>query len=251
MHKLATVLKMRVAVANLHEVVQQIFHFYEQKLSSYVCVSNVHMCMEVFDDVLFMDVVNSADLVVADGRPIFWAQRLLGFRQACQVRGQDLMNQLCADAAAKGLAIGLYGGATDLVLAEVKSVLQHQFPQLQIVYCCSPPFKRLTDSEMMSIAGQINDAKVDFLFVGIGCPKQELWMAAQRGHVNSVMLGVGAAFDFISGAKNHAPKWMQYCGLEWLFRFMTEPARLWRRYLIQNPRFLYYFALQWLTGRQF
>jgi len=248
MYKMAKIITMHVNVTSLKQASGQVLTFAKAKLSSYVCVSNVHMCMEVFDDQIFESVVNGADFVVPDGRPIFWAQRLLGFNTAQQVRGQDLMNQLCADAAKHHLNVGLYGGASTSVLTQVKAELQKANPELQIPFAFSPPFKKLSDLEMSEIAAAVNAAQVDILFVGIGCPKQELWMAAQKGQVHCVMLGVGAAFDFISGRKSHAPKWLQYLGLEWMFRLCSEPGRLWKRYLIQNPRFIFFFVKQLLSG---
>lgn len=221
------------------------------KTPSYVCVSNVHMCMEVFDSYENAQVVNQADLVVPDGRPIFWAQRLLGNKNAQQVRGQDLMNALCAASGVDNLKIGLYGGFNTEVLAQVVANLQRQYPDIQIVYKYSPPFRPLTAEEDAQIVDEINSAGVNVLFVGVGCPKQERWMAEHKSKLACVMLGVGAAFDFIAGSKKHAPRWMQVLGLEWLFRFCSEPSRLWKRYLKQNPRFIYYFLQQWLLKKDF
>jgi N-acetylglucosaminyldiphosphoundecaprenol N-acetyl-beta-D-mannosaminyltransferase len=239
---------MSVDVSRLPVACERIVDLATSGTGSYICVSNVHMCMEVHDNAPFAEVVNGADLVVADGRPIFWAQRLLGFPEAHQVRGQDLMNALCQRSLASGLKVGLFGGATDDVLQLVKTKLATSYPGIDISYCYSPPFKKPSEAEMAQLAADINKAEVQILFVGIGCPKQELWMAAQKGHVHCVMLGVGAAFDFISGSKSHAPKWMQYLGLEWLFRLVSEPGRLWKRYLIQNPRFIFFFVKQLLLG---
>ena len=243
-----SVLGTQVAISSLGDASSRVLQLVAQQHGGYVCLANVHMCMEAIDEPQFAQVLQQAALVVADGRPILWAQRLLGFKIAQQVRGQDLMNQLCVTAAQKKLNIGLYGGASDLVLTKVKAQLHRANPTLQISYAFSPPFKKLTDEEMAEIATDINAAQVDILFVGIGCPKQELWMAAQKGKIKCVMLGVGAAFDFISGSKSHAPKWMQYVGLEWLFRLCSEPGRLWKRYLIQNPRFIFFFLKQLLSG---
>jgi N-acetylglucosaminyldiphosphoundecaprenol N-acetyl-beta-D-mannosaminyltransferase len=243
-----SVLGTPVAISSLGDASSTVLQLVAQQQGGYVCLANVHMCMEAIDEPQFALVLQQAALVVADGRPILWAQRLLGFKKAQQVRGQDLMNQLCVTAAHKKLNIGLYGGASDLVLTKVKAQLRRANPTLQISYAFSPPYKKLTDEEMAEIATDINAAQVDILFVGIGCPKQELWMAAQKGKIKCVMLGVGAAFDFISGSKSHAPKWMQYAGLEWLFRLCSEPGRLWKRYLMQNPRFIFFFLKQLLSG---
>ncbi|WP_175483611.1 WecB/TagA/CpsF family glycosyltransferase [Amphritea atlantica] len=219
--------------------------------STYVCVSNVHMCMEVFDSTEFRKVVNSADLVIPDGRPIFWAQKLLGAKDAQQVRGQDIMMALCQKSAESELKIGLYGGSSDMVLEQVKDQLNRTYPGIKLVYSYSPPFRALSPDEDAAVVTEINNAGVDVLFVGIGCPKQEYWMAEHKDRLRCVMLGVGAAYDFIAGSKKHAPRWMQKFGLEWLFRLVSEPKRLWKRYLKQNPRFIYYFLQQWLLGKKF
>lgn len=214
--------------------------------SHYVCVANVHMCMESFDCPEFRRVVREADLVVPDGRPLVWGLKLLGAPEALQVRGSDLLLRLCSDAAVSGVPIGLYGGTPES-LRDFESFLLQRFPQLEVACRISPPFRPLTEAEDHADVLQINASGARILFVGIGCPKQENWMAAHRGLVKCVMVGVGAAFDFFSGRKRHAPRWMQQAGLEWLFRLANDPRRLWKRYLKHNPRFLFYFALQIMT----
>jgi N-acetylglucosaminyldiphosphoundecaprenol N-acetyl-beta-D-mannosaminyltransferase len=249
MNARCTVLTMDVDVTDLTKAVTRIENLVSLDQGAYVCVSNVHMCMETFDSEEFRDLVRSADLVVPDGRPVFWAQRLLGAGAAKQVRGQDIMNSLCEKSAARGLKIGLYGGSSDQVLNQVKQQLKETFPGIKIAYSYSPPFRLLTDAEDEQVVNDINAAAVDILFVGIGCPKQERWMAEHLASLQCVMLGVGAAYDFISGSKKHAPRWMQTVGMEWVFRLLSEPTRLWQRYLKQNPRFIYHFVWQWLLGK--
>lgn len=247
----ATVVSMKVDVINTHDAVDCVKVLNNRQVGTYVCVSNVHMCMEVFDSQEFSQVVNHADLIVPDGRPIFWAQRLLGFKDAQQVRGQDLMNNLCAVSGAEDLKIGLYGGFSNEILSQVTAKLRQQYPDIRIVYQYSPPFRVLTAEEDAKVVQEINDRGVNILFVGIGCPKQEFWMAEHQSKLACVMLGVGAAFDFISGSKKHAPRYLQKIGLEWLFRLCSEPSRLWWRYLKQNPRFIYYFFQQLVFKRNF
>ena len=208
-----------------------------------VCVANVHMCMEAFDNREFACVVNNSDLVVADGRPLVWAQRLLGHKKADQVRGEDLTLRICRLSEDRGLRIGLYGGSKP-VLRKLVGSLAERFPRLSIAYAKSPPFRPLTHQETEKVYEEISSNDVDVLFVGLGCPKQELWMAESRHHVTAVMLGVGAAFDFIAGEKKAAPRWVQVAGLEWLLRLLSEPRRLWRRYTMHNPRFIWHFAKQ-------
>jgi N-acetylglucosaminyldiphosphoundecaprenol N-acetyl-beta-D-mannosaminyltransferase len=240
----STIISMIIDITNIKDVINNVELLVKEKASSYICVSNVHMCMEVYDCPVFAKVVNEADLIIPDGRAICWAQKLLGHKYAEQVRGEDIMNTICESSGSKNLNIGLYGGSSDLLLAQVVTNLKKRYSDIQISYSYSPPFRPLTKEEDETVIDDINNAKVDILFVGIGCPKQERWMAEHLNNVNSVMLGVGAAFDFVAGSKKNAPKWMQKIGFEWLFRLCSEPSRLWKRYLIQIPRFIYHFFKQ-------
>jgi N-acetylglucosaminyldiphosphoundecaprenol N-acetyl-beta-D-mannosaminyltransferase len=199
------------------------------------------MVMEAFDDPTFRGIVNAADRVTPDGVPLVAALRRLGIPGAQRVYGPTLMPQVCARAEAQRLRVGFYGGTPE-VLAAMSRALLARFPQLDIAFAFAPPFRPLTPAEDATVTQAIRAAGVQILFVGLGCPKQERWMAAHRDSLRCPMLGVGAAFDFIAGAKRQAPAWMQRIGLEWLFRLATEPRRLWRRYLIGNPRFLLHFA---------
>jgi N-acetylglucosaminyldiphosphoundecaprenol N-acetyl-beta-D-mannosaminyltransferase len=243
------VVKMNVEVTNIDNALNKINELARFNAGSYVCVSNIHMCMEVFDSPEFELVVNSADLVIPDGRPLSWAQKLLGHSEAEQVRGQDIMNSICQQSGTKNLNVGLYGGSSDDLLQQVITELKSSYPDIIIPFSYSPPFRPLTDEEDQDIIQQINEADVNVLLVGIGCPKQERWMAEHKDQLNCVMLGVGAAYDFIAGSKKHAPRWMQRVGLEWLFRLCSEPQRLWKRYLQQNPRFIYYFTKQLINHK--
>ncbi len=246
MHNRCEILSMGVDVTDIGNTLDQIESLSKLNKGAYVCVSNVHMCMEVYGSKDFSAVVNNADLVIPDGKPLSWAQKLLGHKHAEQVRGQDIMNALCASSGEKSLNIGFYGGSSEELLDKVKSKLLLSYPDIYITYAYSPPFRPLTAEEDSIVTSIINDAKVNVLFVGIGCPKQERWMAAHKDNVNCVMLGVGAAYDFIAGEKKHAPRWMQNIGMEWLFRLCSEPNRLWKRYFSTNPRFIWYFGKQYI-----
>jgi len=237
MHETVRVLDMETDLVSLPEVTDTVLTWARNRESRYVCVANVHMCMECVDHPSFRKVVNDADLTVPDGRPLVWMQYLLGYHHAQQVRGSDLVRALCTAAEKSGVSVGFYGGAPE-VLDRFVAVLNTRFPNLQIAFCHAPPFRPLSEEELAADVERINNSGVDILFVGLGCPKQERWMAQQKGSVQAVMLGVGAAFDFLAGVKPHAPRWIQVAGLEWLFRLMCEPKRLWRRYLLLNPRFI-------------
>jgi len=210
----------------------------------YVCLSNVHMCMEAYDSKLFQGVVNNANLVLADGKPIYWAQKLLGASSAEQIRGTELSLKVCAQAALDNIPIGLYGGSPS-VLIKLNNELKALYPEINIVCKISPPYRPLTPEEDNKIVNEINASGAKILLVGLGCPKQEIWMADHVLKVNCVMLGVGAAFDFITGEKRTAPKLISNLGLEWFLRFACEPRRLWKRYLKHNPRYMVFFFKQW------
>ncbi len=218
--------------------------------SKYVCIATVNNVMESYDSPDFRRVMNNADLVTPDGMPLVWALRLLGYRNATRVYGPDLTPILLEKAAAEGLPVGFYGGAPE-VLHRLVEVVAQRFPRLQVAYAFSPPFRPLTPEEDEQVVGDINRSDARILFIGLNTPKQDYWMAAHKGRVQAVMVGVGAAFDFMAGTKRQAPRWMMRIGMEWFFRLVTEPRRLWKRYLKQNPRFVVLFALQLLGLKRF
>jgi N-acetylglucosaminyldiphosphoundecaprenol N-acetyl-beta-D-mannosaminyltransferase len=199
--------------------------------------------MEAFDSSAFQRVVNGADLVTPDGRPLVWALRSLGVRDATQVRGTDLTTHVVERAAREGIPIGLYGGTPDLLKTFVR-ILERRYPGVRVVCQIAPPFRPLTPEEDETVTQEIVSSGARILFVGIGCPKQERWMEAHKDRIPAVMLGVGAAFDFHTGRVRQAPGWMQAAGLEWLFRLLMDPKRLWKRYAKHNPRFVVLFLRQ-------
>ncbi|NDY74512.1 glycosyltransferase [Desulfobacter hydrogenophilus] len=243
MNKKCDILKMSVDVTSYSETINHILLWSKLKVGKYICVSNIHMCMETYDDPYFCKKVNDADLVVPDGKPLVWAQKLLGNKNALQVRGSDLLLHVCNMAEINGIPIGLYGG-TLKSLTDFKNFLKKNFPDLKISFFAAPPFRELTKDEDQNYIKEINTSEARILFVGIGCPKQENWMVAHKNSLTCVMIGVGAAFDFFSGQKKHAPRWMQKSGLEWVFRLVSDPKRLWKRYMKHNPRFMYFFLCQ-------
>lgn len=240
----------RVRVVSLHpnvvtheSAINRVAELAAEGRGSYVCFSTVHMVMESHDHPEYGSKVNAADMIVPDGMPLVWMQKLQGRREAQRVRANDLMIMLCRYAEKHGLSVGFYGGKQEVIDA-IKTRAASDFPGLEIAYAYSPPFRPLTDEEDAEIVAEINSAAPDILFMGLGCPKQENWMAAHKGRLKCVMLGVGASFDFYAGNVKESPEWMGRLGLEWLFRLTQEPRRLWRRYLILNPRFM------WLAARQ-
>lgn len=215
----------------------------------YAACANVHMTMEAVDDRAFAEIVNDADLVTPDGKPLFVMQKRLGAKaNAEQVRGSDLMTELMRRAASSKTKVGLFGSSPE-TLELFQKRAEREFPGIDIAYHHSPP--RLegdltADAETLAA---INDSGAEILFVALGCPKQEKWMAKNRGALKAVQIGVGAAVDFYAGTSAEAPKFLQKIGFEWLFRLSKEPRRLWRRYIINNPRFIYLAAKQLLGGR--
>ncbi len=214
----------------------------------YICVTSVHGIMLAHDDAALANIFNQADIATPDGMPVVWALRSFGCRGQQRVYGPTLMLEICAKAEESGHRIFLYGGREE-ALAKLVAKLRDRFPQLQIAGFYSPPFRRLTASEEEEIQRTIRESDSDIVFVGIGTPKQELWMYEHRGVFPGVtLIGVGAAFDFHAGRTRQAPGWMQRNGLEWLFRLGMEPGRLWKRYLLVTPRFLPLWALQKLRA---
>jgi N-acetylglucosaminyldiphosphoundecaprenol N-acetyl-beta-D-mannosaminyltransferase len=240
---LPDVLTARSAVSRVADLVRR-------KKGGYVCFSTVHMVMESHDSSDFGQKVNAADMIVPDGMPIVWMQRLQGRKQAERIRANDLMVLLCRYAEEHGLKVGFYGGKQEVIDA-IRGRAVREFPKLAITYAFSPPFRALTPKEDEQIVFEINAAAPDILFMGLGCPKQEDWMAAHRDKLSAVMLGVGASFDFFAGNVKESPAWLGRLGLEWLYRLTQEPRRLWRRYLILNPRFMWLAVLQLSGLRKF
>lgn len=216
--------------------------------SRYVCICNVHSVVTARDNAEFRRAVECADMATPDGAPVAWTMRRKGLPTQGRINGPDFMLRLCEQAAARGIAIGLHG-STEKTLALLEAELRRRYPTLRIPYIVSPPFRVLTEEEDRDQCERINASGVGILFVGLGCPKQEVWMHAHRGRVNAVMLGVGAAFDYHAGTVPRAPQWMQANGLEWLHRLASEPRRLWQRYFDTNSRFIALTVREWLTGR--
>ncbi len=238
-----TILGMRVDATSYGDACDRILQWAAEARHAYVCVASVNNVMHSHDDPQFERAMNDAALVTPDGMPLVWGLRALGIRQQTRVYGPTLTLHLCERAAAAGVPVGFIGGAPHVLSAAVAE-LRRRFPALDIAFAESPPFRPLTEEEEEGIRRRVNESGVKVLFVGFGCPAQERWMAANSSVLDLVLVGVGAAFDFIAGAKRQAPSWLQRIGLEWLFRLVTEPRRLWRRYLYNNPRFVALFSLQ-------
>lgn len=215
--------------------------------SRYVTICNVHVVVSASRDAAYRDIINGSDMATPDGAPVAWMLRRQGFVNQSRISGPDLMWALCERAAKENLPIYCYG-STNATLALLETRLRAAFPAL-LMTMESPPFRALTAEENTAAVERINTSGAGFVFVGLGCPKQERWMAEHRGRINAVMIGVGAAFDFHAGTVTRAPAWMRENGLEWLHRLASEPGRLWKRYLVTNTLFILKSARQLLSGR--
>lgn len=229
-------------------VIHQIADWIHQHQRRYVCITPVHSLIVAKRDPHHREALEGAGFCTADGMPVVWMQKLLGHGSAKRVYGPTLMLHALAEAERRGWRVVFYGGNEDRLTALVLN-MQQRFPGLAVADAISPPYRELTPDEDDAMADRIRHARPDLVLVGLGCPKQERWMAKHSPRLPGVMLGVGAAFDFHAGAVRQAPGWIQRCGLEWAFRLAMEPRRLWKRYLSTNPAYLARCAAQLFRHR--
>lgn len=232
------VLNTHVNALGWNEVLDKVSNWVINGESRCVCLCNVHSTVTAQSDSVFASVLSQSDLVLPDGMPIAWVLRSRGFKGQPRISGPDLMWKCAEKFELLKQPIFLYGSTQDS-LEKLKKVMNEAFPRLKIVGAISPPFRDLSLEEEADIVTTINNSGAHALFVALGCPKQEQWMLKNRGTINAVMFGFGAAFDFHAGNVKRAPVWMQRSGLEWLHRFASEPRRLWSRYLITNTKFIF------------
>jgi N-acetylglucosaminyldiphosphoundecaprenol N-acetyl-beta-D-mannosaminyltransferase len=240
-----------IAVVDYERAMDEMDAIVDGHARGYVCAIAVHALMASRHDLELRAALEQASLVVPDGRPLVWALNALGERLTDRVYGPELMARYCARAPEHGRRVWLYGGATPAAVDALERTLRDRFPGIVIAGRHSPPHRPLNIDEETEIAARIDDDRADVVFVGLGAPKQEKWMARMRPRLEAPLLvGVGAAFDFIAGLKRQAPAWMQRRGLEWAFRLSQEPVRLLPRYLRYNPAFVAAFARQYLCERR-
>jgi N-acetylglucosaminyldiphosphoundecaprenol N-acetyl-beta-D-mannosaminyltransferase len=244
------VLGVGVSALTMDSAVQIIDGWIVRQQPHYVCVSGVHGVMESQRDERLRRIHNAAGLVTPDGMPLVWLNHLHGQRHVERVYGPDLLLAVCAHSLTAGYRHYFYGGAEG-VPELLAARLSERFPGLQVAGTFSPPFRALTADEDADVIARINASQADIVWVGLSTPRQERWMADHVGRLRApVLVGVGAAFDFHAGLKPQAPRWMQRNGLEWLFRLLSEPRRLARRYLLNNPLFVF-LVVQQALGRQY
>jgi len=244
-YKKQKILNFHVNIISIQDLINQIKNFLLLKKGHYICVSNVHQCIEAHDNKEFAEVINNSDLAIPDGRPIYWALKLLGHQEAEQLTGYNSTKALCKFANENNLSIGFYGGEKDSLEKCILN-LKKEYQGIKIDYFYSPPFRVLTNEEKNDIINNINKSEVKILFVCIGCPKQEYWMAEHRDYLKCNSIGVGEVVDLISKKVEISPQWIQNIGMRWLTRLIKEPKRLFWRYFYTNTKFIYFFLKQYL-----
>ncbi|TLN01067.1 WecB/TagA/CpsF family glycosyltransferase [bacterium] len=230
------IISIDVTIGSKADFIEQIVTFGRARQASYVCLANVHMCVEAYRDKTFANVVNCADLISADGMPLVKALKLFYGIDQDRLAGMDLLPDLIAASEHGGLSVYLYG-STDKVLSAISKRIAEEHPGLVFAGAYAPPFRAQTPDEEVEEVRKINCSGANIVFVALGCPKQERWMARNRDKIHAVLVGVGGAFPVYAGFQTRAPLWMQRYSLEWLFRLFQEPARLWKRYLVTNSIF--------------
>lgn len=244
------ILGMRVDLLPPGDILSWIIDAAKAGDSGYCCVTNVHQCIMTYEDTAFRKVVNGADLVISDSTIL---KNSLSFyhkiRTPPLMRGAELMDALCAAAAAAAVPVALIGGKTEEVLCRLKKSLHCRYPSLNISFAYSPPFATPSPEEARNLTQQLRQSGARLVLVGLGCPKQERWMAANHASVDAFMIGIGAAFDYNSGEIKTSPPWVHRAGLEWLYRLASEPRRLWRRYLYTSPKFVALLLADFIRNR--
>lgn len=240
-----------VSAVNMPLALQVIDEWIKARTPHYVCVTGVHGVMESRSDETLRKIHNQAGMVTPDGMPLVWVSHLLGHRQVRRVCGPDFFPEVCRTSLEKGYRHFFYGGAPG-VAEKLAASMRERFPGIEIVGTYCPPFRALTPEEDDAVVKMIQEARPDIVWVGISTPKQERWMAEHVNRLNvPVLVGVGAVFDFHSGLKKRAPRWMQTSGTEWIYRLVTDYKRLWKRYLKNNPRFVALATMQVLGLKRF
>lgn len=231
------ILKTKINVTNMSDTIKYIGEHLDDLRGKYICVSNVHTTVMSYENEEYRKIQNGAAMALPDGAPLSSYSRRKGYKQAQRVTGPDLMLELFAISKEKGYRHYFYG-ATEETLQSMKEVLERDYPGIEIAGMYAPPFRALTPQEDAQIVAKINESRPDFIWIGLGAPKQEEWMYQHMGQLQGVLIGVGAGFDYLAGYIKRAPRWMQRMSLEWLYRLLQDPKRLWRRYFTSNVKFI-------------
>lgn len=237
------ILGVNIAAINMPWLVDFTIKHIKELAGNYMCVSNVHTTVTAYEDLAYRDVQNGGIMAIPDGGPLSSIGRKRGFAEMARTTGPSYMEEIFKISSQYGYRHYFYG-ATEETLAKLKEKLSAAYPGIKIAGMYSPPFRPLTAKEDAEVVQMINEAKADFLWVGLGAPKQEIWMAAHKNKIHSFMVGVGAGFDYFAGNIARAPEWMQRNNLEWLYRLLQDPKRLFKRYLVTNTKFIWYVVLR-------
>ena len=236
--KVCNILGVNVAVTNMKEVLEYLRENLKDLKGKYICVSNVHTTVMAYEDSKYRNIQNSGIIALPDGGPLSFIQRNRGFSEAERITGPDLMEKVFEISEKYGYKHYFYGSSNETLQLMKKNLLE-KYPKLKIVGMYSPPFRNVVELESDEVIENINNSGADFCWIGLGAPKQEQWMYYHRGKIKVLMLGVGAGFDYYAGNIKRAPKWMQKLSLEWLYRLMQDPKRLFKRYVVTNSKFIF------------
>lgn len=233
------IMRVNIAAINMDWLLEFTNKNINELSGDYMCVSNVHTTVVSYEDNNYCTVQNNAALAIPDGGPIASLVQKRGHSNAKRTTGPDYMKEILKISAEKGWKHYFYG-STEETINKLKITLEEKYKGVQVVGMYSPPFRELTPEEEENVISEINETQPDFIWVGLGAPKQEIWMAEHQGKVKGFMVGVGAAFDYMVGNISRAPEWMQNHNLEWLYRLLQDPKRLFYRYLYTNPKFIWH-----------
>jgi N-acetylglucosaminyldiphosphoundecaprenol N-acetyl-beta-D-mannosaminyltransferase len=247
MNEKLKIISLHINSISFEDCLERVANLGFSKTPSFVCFANAHMVIEAHNNPSFLQQLNQATLIVADGKPVAKACYWLHKKKQDRIAGMDFMPSLLNYLQAKREAKIFLLGSTDVVLDAIQKKINSSFSNIQITGAVSPPFRALTGEEQEQLIEQINHSGANFVLVALGCPKQEQWMAEHYKQMNAVLLGLGGAFPVFAGLQKRSPLWMQKYGLEWLYRLLQEPARLFKRYLVTNTVFLFLLAKQLLS----
>ena len=235
---ICNILGVNICALDMNKTVAYLRKYVKELSGSYICISNVHTTVMSYESEEYCTIQNQAVLALPDGKPLSAVCKWRGFSETQRVTGPDLMEEIFAISREEGYRHYFYG-STEETIKTLRKQLGARYPGIQIAGSYSPPFRPLTEEEDVKITAHINEAQADFVWIGLGAPKQEKWMYAHRDRVQGLMIGVGAGFDYFAGNIRRAPLWMQKCALEWLYRLLQDPRRLFKRYLVTNTKFLW------------
>ena len=244
--------KLKIISLNVHHMsfndcLEQVVGFALHKRHAYICFANVHMVIEAYNNKAILNQVENADLVLPDGKPLAIACNMLYGKKQERISGMDFTPLLLEKANEKNFSIFIYG-STENVIAAFKEKIKINYPAIRFAGAISPPFRPLTDDEIMVDIEKINRSGANIVMVSLGCPKQEKWMSKTSGKINSVLIGIGGALPVVAGVQKRAPRWMQNMALEWFYRLLQQPGRLFTRYLYTNSYFLFLLSRDYIKS---